>query len=122
MRVGLVTNWARSNSCTKSSHLLFEQAWKSIFTSPIIIISRPVVCATDSSSSSKSIHPEVAVGGRYKVQIKYGLEFVILRCRNSSSNINDLTVGHNNEAISTILINTRVIGQQAQSYNIGINT
>ena len=46
----------------------------------------------------------------------------LLRCRNSSSNINDLTVGHNNEAISTILINTRVIGQQAQSYNIGINT
>ena len=44
-----------------------------------------------------------------------------LRCRNSSSTINDLTVG-NNEAVATILINTRVIGQQARSYDIGINT
>ena len=38
----------------------------------------------------------------------------LFRCRNSSSNINDLTVGKN-EAIATILINTRVIGQQARS-------
>ena len=45
----------------------------------------------------------------------------LLRCRNSSSTINDLTVG-NNEAVATILINTRVIGQQARSYDIGINT
>ena len=45
----------------------------------------------------------------------------LLRCRNSNSRINDLTVG-NNEAIATILINTRVIGQQARSYDIGINT
>ena len=35
--------------------------------------------------------------------------------------MNDLTVG-NNEAVATILINTRVIGQQARSYDIGINT
>ena len=45
----------------------------------------------------------------------------LLRCRNSSSSINDLTVG-NNEAVATILINTRVVGQQARSYDIGINT
>ena len=45
----------------------------------------------------------------------------LLRFRNSSSRINDLTVG-NNEAIATILVNTRVIGQQARSYDIGINT
>ena len=45
----------------------------------------------------------------------------LLRCRNSSSTINDLTVG-NNEAVATILISTRVIGQQARSYDIGINT
>ena len=45
----------------------------------------------------------------------------LLRCRNSSSTINDLTVG-NNEAVAIILINTRVIGQQARSYDIGINT
>ena len=44
-----------------------------------------------------------------------------LSCRNSSSSINDLTVG-NNEAIATILIYTRVIEQQARSYDIGINT
>ena len=43
MRVGFVTNWVRSKNCTKFSHLLFEQAWKSIFTSHIIIISRLVV-------------------------------------------------------------------------------
>ena len=43
-----------------------------------------------------------------------------LSCRNSRSSINDLTVG-NNEAIATILIYTRMIGQQARSYNIGIN-
>ena len=41
--------------------------------------------------------------------------------RNSSSSINDLTVD-NNESIATILINTRVIGQQAGSYDISINT
>ena len=34
-----------------------------------------------------------------------------LSCRNSSSRINDLTAG-NNEAIATILIYTRGIGQQ----------
>ena len=45
----------------------------------------------------------------------------LLRCRNSNSSINDLTVG-NNEAIATILIITRVIGQQARSYDIGTNT
>ena len=45
----------------------------------------------------------------------------LLRCRNSSSSINDLTVGKN-EAIATILINTRVIGQQARLYDIGLNT
>ena len=45
----------------------------------------------------------------------------LLRCRNSSSSINKLTVG-NNEAVATILINTRVIGQQARSHDIGINT
>ena len=42
-----------------------------------------------------------------------------LSCRNSSNSINDLTVG-NNEAIATILIYTRVIEQQARSYDIGI--
>ena len=45
----------------------------------------------------------------------------LLRCRNSSSSINDLTVGKN-EAVATIVISTRVIGQQARSYVIGINT
>ena len=45
----------------------------------------------------------------------------LLRCRSSSSSINDLTVG-NDEATATILINTRVIGQQPRSYDIGINT
>ena len=41
----------------------------------------------------------------------------LLSCRNSSSSINDLTVGN-----ATILIYTRVIGQQAMSYEKGINT
>ena len=45
----------------------------------------------------------------------------LLSGRNSSSNINDLTVG-NCEAIATIIIYTRVIGQQARSYEKGINT
>ena len=45
----------------------------------------------------------------------------LLSCRNSSSSINDLTVG-NNETVATIFINTRVIGQQTRSYDIGINT
>ena len=45
----------------------------------------------------------------------------LLRCRNSSNSINDITVD-NNEAIATILINTRVIGQQAGPYDISINT
>ena len=44
-----------------------------------------------------------------------------LSCRNSSSSINDLTVG-NNEAIATILMHTRVIVQRARSYDIGMNT
>ena len=44
-----------------------------------------------------------------------------LSCRNSSSSINDLTVG-NNEAITTILMYTRVIVQRARSYDIGMNT
>ena len=41
--------------------------------------------------------------------------------RNANSCLNDLTVG-NNEAIATILIYTRVIVQQARTYDIGINT
>ena len=48
-------------------------------------------------------------------------EETFLRCRNSNSSINDLTVG-NNEAIATILIITRVIRQQARSYDIDINS
>ena len=45
----------------------------------------------------------------------------LLRCRNSSRSITDLTVG-NNEAVATILTITRVNGQEARSYHIGINT
>ena len=44
-----------------------------------------------------------------------------LSCRNSSSSINDLSVV-NSEAIATILIYTRVIVQQAMSYDFDMNT
>ena len=43
--------------------------------SPIKIVSRPVVSAIDNSSSDKSIHCEYALGGRYTVQTRNGLEF-----------------------------------------------
>ena len=43
--------------------------------SPFNIISKPVVCAADSSSSRRSIQLDVALGGRYAVHIRKGLEF-----------------------------------------------
>ena len=54
-------------------------------------------------------------------QFESNFERKFLRCRNSSSSINNLTVG-NNEAIATTLLYTRVIVQQARPYDIGINT
>ena len=44
-----------------------------------------------------------------------------LSCKNFSSSINDLTVG-NNEAIAAILIYTKVVAQQARSYDFDMNT
>ena len=43
--------------------------------SPINIISKPLVCAADSSSSRRSIQLDVALGGRCAVHIRKGLEF-----------------------------------------------
>ena len=43
--------------------------------SPINIISKPLVCAADSPSSRRSIQQGVALGGRYAVHIRKGLEF-----------------------------------------------
>ena len=39
------------------------------------IISKPVVCATDSSSSNRSIQSHGAFGGRYIVHKRNGFEF-----------------------------------------------
>ena len=41
--------------------------------SPINIISRPVHCAIDISSSNRFIHTDWALGGRYNVQTRNGL-------------------------------------------------
>ena len=46
-----------------------------MFISIINIISKPLVCAADSSSSRISIQLNVALGGRYAVYIRKGLEF-----------------------------------------------
>ena len=43
--------------------------------SPINIISKPLVCAADSSSSRRSIQLDVALGGQYALHIRKGLEF-----------------------------------------------
>ena len=66
---------------------------------------------------------ELGTKATEQFESKYNASFnggKYLSCRDLSSGINDLTIG-NNEAIATILIYTRMIGQQARSYDIGIN-
>ena len=64
--------------------------------SPINIISRPVECAIESSSSNRFIHSDVALGGRYNVQQRNGL---VLGRVNSHQNVSTCDISSSNRRL-----------------------
>ena len=62
--VSLDTNCDKSKYSIKLKHFLFKFILKSKMKPAIKIISMCVVCAIDNSSSNRSIHSEVVLGGR----------------------------------------------------------
>ena len=72
-RVGYCTSCFRSNKFIRFFHLQLPGIFKSMFKSPIIMTSRPVVCAIEISSSNKSIHSLRALGGLQTMHTKNGL-------------------------------------------------
>ena len=76
-RVGEDTSCVRSKRWIRLIHLVFKLTCGmiSMLKSPIRINSNPVVCAIESSSSNKLIKSEHALGGRYTLQMRNGLEF-----------------------------------------------
>ena len=70
--------------------------------------------------SGKIVNVDKKYRTRYNNNESFNEE--ILSLINSSSSINDLTVGNNEAIIATFLNYTRMIGQQARSYDMGINT
>ena len=73
IRVGSATSCVRSNKFLRFCHLVLAGTFISILKSPIIRISRPVVCAIEISSSNKSILSFRALGGLFTIHIKKGL-------------------------------------------------